>query len=172
MLLISIFQVSFEEKKEELFEMVWCLVYIRDIVVSSWQYWLILILIFELLQVSIPAWFTVDTRLGSLSIHLDTPQCFSAEMYSADLNIAGKPEDDKVYSFKFTGTFLLLFLSFWGTGEGDMLYALAFYIEVPHVGYYLFFVDLSTCTKRWYITGWNIWLINTIFWMTCFYACY
>ena len=47
-------------------------------------------------QVSIPAWFTVDTRLGSLSVHLDTPQCFSAEMYSADLNIVGKPEDDKV----------------------------------------------------------------------------
>ncbi|KAF3454371.1 hypothetical protein FNV43_RR04818 [Rhamnella rubrinervis] len=60
-------KVSFEEKKEELFEMV-----------------------------SIPAWFTVDTRLGSLSIHLDTPQCFTAEMYSVDLNIVGKPEDDKV----------------------------------------------------------------------------
>ncbi|KAL2325440.1 hypothetical protein Fmac_024498 [Flemingia macrophylla] len=60
-------KVSFEEKKEELFEMV-----------------------------SIPAWFTVDTRLGCLSVHLDTPQCFSAEMYSADLNIVGKPEDDKV----------------------------------------------------------------------------
>ncbi|XP_071703462.1 uncharacterized protein [Rutidosis leptorrhynchoides] len=60
-------QVSFEEKKEELFEMV-----------------------------SIPAWFTADTRLGSLSIHLDTPQCFSAEMYSADLNIIQKTEDDKI----------------------------------------------------------------------------
>ncbi|XP_073274188.1 uncharacterized protein [Primulina huaijiensis] len=60
-------EVSFEKKKEELFEMV-----------------------------SIPAWFTVDTKLGSLSIHLDTPQCFSAEMYSADLEIKGKPEDDKV----------------------------------------------------------------------------
>lgn len=60
-------KVSFEEKKDELFE-----------------------------TVSIPAWFTVDTRLGSLSVHLDTPQCFSAEMYSADLNIVGKPEDDKV----------------------------------------------------------------------------
>ncbi|KZV24977.1 hypothetical protein F511_01947 [Dorcoceras hygrometricum] len=47
-------------------------------------------------KVSIPAWFTVDTRLGSLSVHLDTPQCFSAEMYSADLGIKGKPEDDKV----------------------------------------------------------------------------
>ncbi|KAJ4836958.1 hypothetical protein Tsubulata_037671, partial [Turnera subulata] len=60
-------KVSFEDKKEQLFEMV-----------------------------SIPAWFSVDTRLGSLSVHLDTPQCFSAEMYSADLHIAGKPEDDKV----------------------------------------------------------------------------
>ncbi|KAF1893969.1 hypothetical protein Lal_00003884 [Lupinus albus] len=60
-------KVSFEEKKEELFEMV-----------------------------SIGTWFSVDTRLGSLSVHLDTPQCFYAEMYSAELNIAGKPEDDKV----------------------------------------------------------------------------
>ncbi|XP_057806683.1 uncharacterized protein LOC131021493 isoform X2 [Salvia miltiorrhiza] len=60
-------EVPFEKKKEELFEMV-----------------------------NVPTWFTVDTRLGSLSVHLDTPQCFSAEMYSADLGIAGKPEDDKV----------------------------------------------------------------------------
>uniref|UniRef100_A0A3Q7IGZ3 Uncharacterized protein n=2 Tax=Solanum lycopersicum TaxID=4081 RepID=A0A3Q7IGZ3_SOLLC len=47
-------------------------------------------------MVSIPAWFTVDTRLGCLSVHLNNPQCFSAEMYSADLNIPGKTEDDKV----------------------------------------------------------------------------
>ncbi|XP_024969147.1 WD repeat-containing protein 48-like isoform X2 [Cynara cardunculus var. scolymus] len=60
-------QVPFEKKKEELFEMV-----------------------------SIPAWFTVDTRLGSLSVHLDTPQCFSAEMYSIDLKITEKAEDDKI----------------------------------------------------------------------------
>ncbi|KAL4304405.1 hypothetical protein GQ457_10G013750 [Hibiscus cannabinus] len=60
-------QVSFDEKKEQLFEMV-----------------------------SIPSWFTVDSRLGSLSVHLDTPQSFSAEMYSEDLNIIGKPEDDKI----------------------------------------------------------------------------
>ncbi|GAB2277556.1 hypothetical protein Dimus_012266 [Dionaea muscipula] len=60
-------EVSFDEKKEELSEMV-----------------------------SIPAWFTADTRLGSLSIHLDTPQCFSAEMYSADLDIDANAEDDKV----------------------------------------------------------------------------
>ncbi|KAL7183299.1 hypothetical protein ACSBR1_041892 [Camellia fascicularis] len=59
--------VSFEEKNEELFAMV-----------------------------NIPVWFAVDTRLGSLFVHLDTPQLFSAEMYSADLNIIGKPEDDKI----------------------------------------------------------------------------
>ncbi|PKA53375.1 Dynein assembly factor with WDR repeat domains 1 [Apostasia shenzhenica] len=60
-------KVSFEEKKKELFEMV-----------------------------SIPAWFTMDTRLGSLSVHLDTPQCFSAEMYAVDLSILGAPEDLKI----------------------------------------------------------------------------
>ena len=88
-------QVSFEGKKDDLFEMVipcplklllfGCL---GDLFHDC-----------LLLQVSIPAWFTVDTRLGSLSVHLDTPQCFTAEMYSADLNIVGKPEDDKVNSF-------------------------------------------------------------------------
>ncbi|XP_020254792.1 WD repeat-containing protein 48 isoform X2 [Asparagus officinalis] len=60
-------KVDFEEKKQALFEMV-----------------------------SIPAWFTMDTRLGSLSVHLDTPQCFSAEMYAADLNILGAAEDHKI----------------------------------------------------------------------------
>ncbi|CAH8361642.1 unnamed protein product [Eruca vesicaria subsp. sativa] len=60
-------KISFEEKKEELFEMV-----------------------------SIPSWFTVDTRLGCLSLHLETPQCFTAEMYSADLKVSGRPEDDKI----------------------------------------------------------------------------
>ncbi|KAH7654954.1 WDR48/Bun107 protein [Dioscorea alata] len=60
-------QVSFEEKKEELFE-----------------------------TVSIPAWFTMDTRLGNLSVHLDTPQCFSAEMYAVDLHVSGASEDQKI----------------------------------------------------------------------------
>ncbi|KAK8633794.1 hypothetical protein V6N13_014630 [Hibiscus sabdariffa] len=70
-------QVSFDEKKEELLEM------LRQLFI-------------RFMHISIPAWFTVDTRLGSLSVHLETPQCFTAEMYSADLNISGKPEDDKV----------------------------------------------------------------------------
>ncbi|OIW13544.1 hypothetical protein TanjilG_29285 [Lupinus angustifolius] len=78
-------KVSFEEKKEELFEMVWLLLYIMNFIFRNTFY-----------LVSIGTWFSVDTRLGSLSVHLDTPQCFYAEMYSAELNIAGKPEDDKV----------------------------------------------------------------------------
>ncbi|XP_066356247.1 uncharacterized protein [Miscanthus floridulus] len=60
-------KVSFEDKKKELFEMV-----------------------------SIPAWFTMDARLGCLSVHLDTPQCFSAEIYAVDLNVAGAQEDLKI----------------------------------------------------------------------------
>ncbi|KAF3335023.1 WD repeat-containing protein 48-like isoform X1 [Carex littledalei] len=60
-------KVTFEEKKEELFE-----------------------------RVSIPAWFTMDTRMGCLSVHLDMPQCFSAEMYATDLNLSGFNEDAKI----------------------------------------------------------------------------
>uniref|UniRef100_A0A0D9XX69 Uncharacterized protein n=1 Tax=Leersia perrieri TaxID=77586 RepID=A0A0D9XX69_9ORYZ len=60
-------KVSFEDKKKELFEMV-----------------------------SIPAWFTMDARLGCLSVHLDTPQCFSAEIYAIDLNVPGAQEDLKI----------------------------------------------------------------------------
>lgn len=87
-------QISFEEKKEELFEMVLhrvtVLIYAIDCFPGLFEFE------FRFLQVSIPAWFTMDTRLGCLSVHLDTPQCFSAEMYAIDLNILGTPEDLKV----------------------------------------------------------------------------
>lgn len=66
-----------------------------EFLLGYWRY--ILIVLWS--QVSVPAWFTADTRLGSLSINLDTPQCFSAEIYSEDLNIVGKPEDHKVRCF-------------------------------------------------------------------------
>jgi len=66
--------------------------------------------LFLLPQVSIPGWFTVDTRLGSLSVHLDTPQCFSAEMYSQELNIVDKPEDDKVSECIFISNLYAFFL--------------------------------------------------------------
>lgn len=38
----------------------------------------------------------MDARLGCLSVHLDTPQCFSAEIYAVDLNVTGAQEDLKV----------------------------------------------------------------------------
>ncbi|KAI5067554.1 hypothetical protein GOP47_0018082 [Adiantum capillus-veneris] len=60
-------EVSFEDKEKELFEMV-----------------------------SIPSWFTIDTRLGSISVHLETPQCFSAEMYAVDLQVPGASEEQKL----------------------------------------------------------------------------
>ncbi|KAG6519057.1 hypothetical protein ZIOFF_022546 [Zingiber officinale] len=62
-------KVSFEKKKKELFEK---------------------------FQASIPAWFTVDNRLGCLSIHLDNPQCFSAEMNAIELNSEAAQDDAKI----------------------------------------------------------------------------
>ena len=38
----------------------------------------------------------MDARLGCLSVHLDTPQCFSAEIYAVDLDVTGAQEDLKV----------------------------------------------------------------------------
>jgi len=55
-------------------------------------------------QMSVPAWFTMDTRLGSMSVHLDTPQCFSAEMYAVDLNVPGASEELKVRLLSCTGS--------------------------------------------------------------------
>lgn len=43
--------------------------------------------------------------MGCLSVHLDMPQCFSAEMYAMDLNLSGFNEDAKVttnFSYYFT----------------------------------------------------------------------
>ncbi|KAG6540955.1 hypothetical protein Mapa_017676 [Marchantia paleacea] len=60
-------KVNFEDKEKELFE-----------------------------KVSVPAWFTMDTRLGSISVHLDTPQCFSAEMYAVDLHVPHATEEQKL----------------------------------------------------------------------------
>ena len=30
----------------------------------------------------VPVWFTADTKLGLLAIHLDPPKCFAAEAYA------------------------------------------------------------------------------------------
>lgn len=50
----------------------------------------------------------MDARLGCLSVHLDTPQCFSAEIYAVDLNVSGAQEDLKVC----TATYIMLLVTF------------------------------------------------------------
>lgn len=47
-------------------------------------------------QISVLPWFTADTKFGCLSVHLESPQCFSAEIYAVDLDVEGAPEDLKV----------------------------------------------------------------------------
>jgi WD repeat-containing protein 48 len=47
-------------------------------------------------QTSIPNWYSVDTRTGALTLHLDFPQCFSAEVYASDAGLAvNYPPGDK-----------------------------------------------------------------------------
>eukprot|EP00898_Chlorokybus_atmophyticus_P001692 jgi/Chlat1/2523/Chrsp175S02431 len=60
-------QVTFEDKLKELFE-----------------------------QMSVPSWFQSDTKLGSIAVHLEPPQCFTAEMYATDLGIENATDDLKV----------------------------------------------------------------------------
>eukprot|EP00899_Mesostigma_viride_P015041 jgi/Mesvir1/23538/Mv18239-RA.1 len=47
-------------------------------------------------QVSVPSWFTADTSLGTLSLHLEFPQCFAAEVYAQDVGIANVGDDVKI----------------------------------------------------------------------------
>jgi hypothetical protein len=54
----------------------------------------------------------MDARLGCLSVHLDTPQCFSAEIYAVDLNVAGAQEDLKVCTATYYVYWSHLFLHF------------------------------------------------------------
>ena len=42
----------------------------------------------ELFQpLSLPAWFTWDTKMGSLTIHMDYPQVFAAEEYATIMGL-------------------------------------------------------------------------------------
>lgn len=43
----------------------------------------------------VPAWFSVDTRLGALACRLDPASCFSAEVYAQDLGFTGVADDQK-----------------------------------------------------------------------------
>eukprot|EP01114_Cavostelium_apophysatum_P015662 TRINITY_DN4316_c0_g1_i5.p1 TRINITY_DN4316_c0_g1~~TRINITY_DN4316_c0_g1_i5.p1 ORF type:complete len:747 (-),score=186.41 TRINITY_DN4316_c0_g1_i5:132-2372(-) len=53
----------------------------------------------EMLEiVSVSNWFTLDTTTGSLTVHLEYPQCYSAEVYATDMGITGTDlkEDTRV----------------------------------------------------------------------------
>eukprot|EP01051_Picozoa_sp_SAG22_P011120 SAG22_NODE_1046_length_5865_cov_4.719910_5_plen_97_part_00 len=40
-------------------------------------------------RVAVPSWFSLDTKLGSLTIHLTQSQCFEAEVYITEAGIPG-----------------------------------------------------------------------------------
>lgn len=46
--------------------------------------------------VAVPAWCTVDCKLGSLSVKLDFPQVFACELYANDAGFPPEPDDQKV----------------------------------------------------------------------------
>ncbi|GAX75270.1 hypothetical protein CEUSTIGMA_g2715.t1 [Chlamydomonas eustigma] len=45
---------------------------------------------------SVPSWFTLDARLGQISIWLEPPSCFLSEEYALDLGYPDAPEDQKI----------------------------------------------------------------------------
>jgi len=47
---------------------------------------------FEML--SVPTWLSADSNTGALTIHLESPQCFSTDIYTADLKLDIKTSDD------------------------------------------------------------------------------
>jgi len=50
---------------------------------------------FEML--SVPTWFSADSNTGALTIHLESPQCFATDIYTAELKLDTKfPDDHKV----------------------------------------------------------------------------
>ncbi|KAL3133704.1 hypothetical protein ABBQ32_008201 [Trebouxia sp. C0010 RCD-2024] len=45
---------------------------------------------------SVPPWFTWDTKLGSLTLHFETPQVFAAEVYAHSMGLEASSEDEKM----------------------------------------------------------------------------
>ncbi|KAL3143253.1 hypothetical protein ABBQ38_002103 [Trebouxia sp. C0009 RCD-2024] len=45
---------------------------------------------------SVPPWFTWDTKLGSLTLHFETPQVFAAEVYAHSMGLETSSEDEKM----------------------------------------------------------------------------
>eukprot|EP00741_Cyanophora_paradoxa_P010908 tig00020553_g10546.t1 len=46
--------------------------------------------------ISVPSWFTLDTRLGSVGVHLEAPLLSAADAYAADAGIDDAPPDAKM----------------------------------------------------------------------------
>eukprot|EP00124_Ichthyophonus_hoferi_P001501 Ihof_evm11s79 gene=Ihof_evmTU11s79 len=47
--------------------------------------------------ISIPHWFALDTKTGVITVHLDPPQCFAADIYRQEANLPmGSEEEEKV----------------------------------------------------------------------------
>eukprot|EP00667_Euglena_gracilis_P002618 EG_transcript_2621 len=44
--------------------------------------------------VYVPSWCQIDSRLGSLMVHLDSPECFNAEVHAADVHPNCNPKDE------------------------------------------------------------------------------
>jgi len=44
--------------------------------------------------ISVPNWFAIDTKVGSITIHLDYPNCFNAELYAVDAGLENVPSDE------------------------------------------------------------------------------
>lgn len=44
-------------------------------------------------SVIVPSWFTADTRLGTLAVHLEPPSCFAAEAYALELGVEGATDE-------------------------------------------------------------------------------
>lgn len=59
----------------------------------------------------VPNWFTVDLKLGMLSIHLDEPDCFSAWVTTKD--VAGFEESDPNTKLNYGGLLLQALLEHW-----------------------------------------------------------
>eukprot|EP00026_Physarum_polycephalum_P001769 Phypoly_transcript_01771.p1 GENE.Phypoly_transcript_01771~~Phypoly_transcript_01771.p1 ORF type:complete len:891 (+),score=135.94 Phypoly_transcript_01771:81-2753(+) len=66
--------------------------------------------------VSVPNWFSVDTKTGSLTVHLDYPQCFNAEVYAGDV-FEDLPPGEEETQMNLGESVLRSLFSYWDEGR-------------------------------------------------------
>lgn len=66
--------------------------------------------------VSVPNWFSLDTKTGSLTVHLDCPQCFSAEVYAGDV-FDDLPQGEEETQMNLGESVLRSLFSYWEAGR-------------------------------------------------------